>query len=58
MLGRPKKPLAERRRNKVQVAFTDAELNDVERAAGDEATGSWITAVAVKTARKKGNGSR
>jgi hypothetical protein len=53
VLGRPKKPLEERRRNKVQVSFTDAEAAEVERAAGEVALGSWVGEAAVKVAKAK-----
>lgn len=58
MLGRPKKPVAERRRNKIQVSFTDAEAAEVERAAGDAALGSWVGTVAVKAAKAKNKRTR
>ena len=52
ILGRPKKLAKERRRNKIQLSFTDAELKEVEGAASDSALGTWIVEVTLKAARR------
>ena len=57
-MARPRKPIAEHKRNKVQASFTDEEFRLVERAAKGEPLGLWIGERAVEAAKNNAKGRK